>query len=89
MTQHFRVFAPQADVCMRSFKATSIRLKCAMQRDMRVGDDSGMGEAETGGFLKYCIDPAGELKDRVLPPPTFCTRSFDDEVCRPQLKDKR
>eukprot|EP00903_Cladosiphon_okamuranus_P018953 g17430.t1 len=72
----------KADVCMRSFRATSLRLKCAIQRDIRAcsgSDDSGVGEAETGGFLKYCIDPGGELKDRVLPPPTFCTRTFDGE----------
>ncbi|CAM9630998.1 unnamed protein product [Pylaiella littoralis] len=71
----------KADVCKESFKATSLRLRCAIQRDLRATSSGGEGAggAETGGFLKYCVDPGGDLKDRVLPPPTFCTRFFDEE----------
>ncbi|CAM9484589.1 unnamed protein product, partial [Ectocarpus fasciculatus] len=68
----------KADVCKQAFKSTSLRLKCAIQRDIRAGKNGGKG-AETGGFLKYCVDPGGELMNRVLPPPTFCTRSFDED----------
>jgi len=64
-------------VCKDSFQSTSQRLKAAIQRDIRGGE-----EAETGGFLKYCIDPEGELKGRGLPPPTFCTRTFDEVIGR-------
>lgn len=64
-------------MCKRSFKATSLRLKCAFQRAIANGEDGG-GLAETG-FLKYVVDPRGELADRVLPPPTFCTRAFDED----------
>lgn len=65
------------DDCQKSFKMTSLRLKCAIQRDIRAVKNGG-DRAETGGFLKYCVDPGGELKDRVLPPPTFCTKTFDE-----------
>ncbi|CAM9963540.1 unnamed protein product, partial [Ectocarpus sp. 6 AP-2014] len=81
----------KADVCKQSFKSTALRLKCAIQRDIRAGKNGGKG-AETGGFLKYCVDPGGDLKDRVLPPPTFCTRSFDEgggaDTTKKTLKEK-
>ncbi len=73
----FLLTRTKVDVCKDSFQSTSQRLKAAIQRDIRSG---GGDEAETGGLLKYCINPEGELKSRVLPPPTFCTRTFDEVI---------
>lgn len=67
----------QADVCKKSFKATSLRLKCAIQR--AIASSKVGGDEETAGFLKYVVHPGGDLADRVLPPPLFCTGSFDQD----------
>lgn len=68
---------PQVDLCKKSFKATSLRLKCAIQRSIITEKESRRDEAQ-GGFLKYVVDTEGQLKFRVLPPPMFCTNVFDD-----------
>ena len=75
-----RKFVLSINVCQvekikESFKVTSQRLQCAIQRDILSG-----GEAETGGFLKFCINAEKGLKNRELPLPTFCNRMFVDQV---------
>lgn len=67
----------KVDICKLSFKSTSLRLKCAIQRSI-ASEKRGWGAGSTGGFLKYVVDPGGELRARALPPPLFCTRSFDE-----------